>query len=181
MIGNFALFQAVWFAAVLGAAAGLVMPVLGALLLLLSWGPLLGGNWRPDARMALAGLAVGLIVEPLWLYAGLIEYRLQTWPLIAPIWILALWVGFAVCFNYSLAWLRGRVWLAVIFGGVGSALSVWAGVRFGAAQAPLGMAQLALAYGAVWAIVVPLLAWWADRSGHAINGKRMTDGPGSMA
>ena len=176
IIGNFALFQLLWFAAIFGAAAGLLAPVLLVLLMLFVLGPLFERPLAPDLRMACAGLLVGLAVEPLWIGAGLIEYRLQFHALLPPVWILALWMGFALSFNYSLAWLQGRRLLAAVFGGVGSVLSVLAGVRFGAAEAPAGLLPLALAYGALWAILVPMLAQLAQRFGKADRLKGMING-----
>ncbi|WP_111655991.1 DUF2878 domain-containing protein [Isoalcanivorax indicus] len=163
VIGNFVIFQCLWFAAILGAARGIQWPVFVALALMLGWARLHGSPWRSDMRMAAAGLAIGLAVEPLWLAAGVIEYRLQWSASLPPLWILALWCGFAVTFNHSLAWLCGRRWLAVVFGALGSAGSVIAGVRLGAAEAPAGLTSLVLAYAALWAVIVPALAWWATR------------------
>lgn len=181
MIGNFILFQVLWFAAIFGAASGRSLPVFVALSLLLLWGCLWRSPWRADLRMALAGLLVGLSVEPLWLSLGLIEYRLQSVALLPPAWILALWVGFAVTFNYSLSWLQGRLLLAAVFGASGSVLSVLAGVRFAAADAPAGLLPLALVYGAAWAVLVPALAWWAARGRRIDGDTRITDGSGTLA
>lgn len=176
MIGNFVLFQLLWFAAIFGAAADLLAPVLLVLVVLLLLGPLFERPFAADLRMAGIGLLVGLLVEPLWIGAGLIEYRLQFHVLLPPVWILALWVGFAVSFNYSLAWLQGRRLLAAGFGGVGSVLSVLAGLRFGAAEAPAGLLPLALAYGGLWAILVPTLAQLAQRFARADRLKGLVDG-----
>ena len=163
VIGNFVIFQCLWFAAILGVARGVQWPVLVALAVMLLWAWWHGSAWQSDLRMAAAGLAVGLAVEPLWLAAGVIEYRLQWSAGLPPLWILVLWCGFAVTFNHSLAWLCGRPRLAAAFGALGSAGSVVAGVRLGAAEAPAGLVSLVFAYGALWAVIVPALAWWATR------------------
>lgn len=181
LLGNFALFQLLWFAAIFGAAAGTELPVFAVLAVLLIWGSLRGVPFGPDGRMILAGLVVGLAAEPVWLALGLIEYRMQGFGLLPPAWIMALWVGFAVSFNYSLAWLQGRPLLAGLFGAVGSALSVIAGVRFGAADAPQGLVFLAVVYAAGWAVLVPLLAWWAARGRPLLTGKGLSNGPRSLA
>lgn len=177
ILGNAVLFQALWFAAVLGAAQGLQWPALATLLALVTLALGSGASWRAEGRMALAGLLAGVLAERLWLSLGLIEYRLawsSGWP---PLWIMMLWVGFAMSLNHSLAWLQGRVRLAALFGAVGSIASVLAGVRCGAASAPAGLLPLAVCYGLVWALLVPALAWWAAR-GAGPGGQTMWPGEG---
>ncbi|MDF1630039.1 MAG: DUF2878 domain-containing protein [Alcanivoracaceae bacterium] len=164
IIGNFILFQALWFAAVLGAAAGLHWPAPLALAALLGWTRLSGGCLRADLRLVLIGLATGMAFEVLLLSSGLIRYELQWWQHMPPLWILCLWAGFAQSFLYSMAWMRKRLVLASLFGGIGSVMSMYAGLRFGAAQPPVGTLPLLLAYGLGWSVLVPFLAWLADES-----------------
>ena len=161
IVGNFVLFQILWFAAVLGAAAGLVWPAPLALVALLGWTRITGGSLRADMRLVLIGVATGMVFEILLLASGLIRYQLQGWPLWPPVWILCLWAGFAQSFLYSLAWMRNRLWLAAAFGAVGAVLSLYAGLRFGAAEPLLGMVPLLTVYGIGWALLVPWLAWLA--------------------
>ena len=164
VVGNFILFQLLWFAAVLGAAAGQQWPAPLALLALLGWTQLTGGSVRADLRLVLIGLATGMVFEVLLLGGGLISYQLQWWQYVPPLWILCLWAGFAQSFLYSMAWMRQRLLVAAVFGGVGSVMSMYAGLRFGAAQPPLGTVPLLVAYGLGWSVLVPFLAWLADES-----------------
>ncbi len=173
VIGNLVLFQALWFTTVLGAAAGEVRPALAVLVLLLAWGPLTGSltgsSAGRDLRLVCFGVALGAVVELLWVLPGLIEYRLQPVSWLPPPWILLLWAGLAVSFHYSLSWLQGRPGLAAVFGAVGGVCSMAAGIRFGAASAPLGMVPLLVVYGLVFSLLVPLLAWraraiWSDNA-----------------
>lgn len=163
IVGNFVLFQVLWFAAILGAAGGALWPVMLALAALVIWALIHERKPRQEIRMLAAGLVIGAAAELVWLNTGLITYQLAWSAHFAPLWILALWAGFAVSFNYSMGWMRGRPLLAAAFGGFGSAGSVIAGVRFGAAEAPEGLLLLAICYGVVWSLIVPILAWWAQR------------------
>jgi hypothetical protein len=160
-LGNFALFQLLWFSAVLGAAHGVAWPAPLALVALLVWTRVRGANLRADLRLVGLGLATGVAFEVLLLAAGLIRYQLQWWSMLPPLWILCLWAGFSQTFLYSMAWLRTRLWLASLFGGVGSVMSLYAGLRFGAAEPGQGLLPLLLAYGVGWALLVPWLAWLA--------------------
>ncbi|MBZ2188557.1 DUF2878 domain-containing protein [Alcanivorax sp. JB21] len=174
IVGNFVFFQVLWFAAILGAARGVIWPVLLVLAMLVGWALAHERNVRQEVRMLMAGLVVGAIAELVWLNAGVISYRTAWSAHFAPIWILALWAGFAVSFNYSLGWLKGRPFVAAAFGGFGSAGSVVGGVRLGAAEAPEGLLLLAICYGVLWSLIVPMLAWWAQRGAPAqrVEGRR---------
>ena len=104
-----------------------------------------------------------VLFEPLWLAPSLLEYADWSRQWVAPDWIWALWLGFAVSFNYCLAWLRPKLLLASLFGAFGGVFSVTVGINFGAATTPQGWWLLALSYGAVWSMVVPALAYLARR------------------
>src|SRR3546814_5025428 len=81
-------------------------------------------------------------------------------PPLAPIWILALWVGFILSINHSLHFLRERIWLAALLGAVsGPAAYYAAGNGFSAISfgipLPLLLPTLALA----WGLLLPALLY----------------------
>ncbi len=172
--GNFILFHLLWLAAIFGAVQGSSLWALAVLAL-----QLLHGAWvapfRRDVLIVLSGLLVGLCFEIALIASGLIEYRLQSSSWAPPLWILVLWAGFAQAFNHSLAWLQQRLLLAGVAGGVASMVSLYAGLRFGAATSPQTLVLLAV-YGLSWSLMVPLLAWLAERN----NGKRSKLGSSSI-
>ncbi len=160
---NFVGFQVLWFVAVYGAARGWAWSAWLVLLAMQLGVWALHGRWRRDLTLLAAGGAACVLLEPLWMAPGFIAY--VDWPRqwVAPAWIWALWLGFAVSFNYCLAWLRSKLWLAALFGAFGGVFSVTLGINFGAASTPQGWWPLALSYAAVWALVVPALAFLARR------------------
>ncbi len=164
-------FQLLWAAAVLGGARETSLPAWGvlALMLVLQWRCDI--RWARNAGMVGWGLLLCLLFEPIWLSTGLLVYTGWEHGWLAPGWIWALWLGFAVSFHYSLRWLCGRPWLGAAFGAFGGVFSVTIGIRLGAASAPQGWLPMALAYAAVWAIAVPLLAsgaqWMEREQRHA--------------
>ena len=151
-------FQLLWPAAVVGAAHEMPYLAWGVLAVMLFLMGLTSAHWRRDLRMVFCGFLACLLLEPIWLSAGVIEYHQWSSRWVAPGWIWALWGGFAVSFFYCLAWLKNRPIIAALFGGVGGGISVLMGVRLGAAQAPLGEWVLMLGYGTIWAITVPVFA-----------------------
>lgn len=161
-VGNFVLFQLLWFAAVGGAAAGFDWLAGPVLLAMLGWSVMTGGIWPSDSLLMLAGLVIGFVFEVLFLASGVLVYEAQFAAWAPPVWILFLWAGFAMTFNHSLAWIRGRYGLAVLFGSLGSVSSLFAGVKLGAAEALAPFWTVCVIYGASWAVLVPLLARLAD-------------------
>jgi len=157
---QFAAFQGLWFAAVLGAARG--QPWLGAAVLipflaLHRWGLGLG---RAEVTRAVGLGLLGAALDGVLAGFGLLAYPGSTgdWPpFLVPPWIAALWVAFALLTPISLAWLARRPGLAVVLGAVGGAFSALAGVRMGALALGepkgLSLAVLALEY----AVATPLL------------------------
>ena len=76
---------------------------------------------------------MGLVFDSLLVTVGWLEYPNGMFaPVVAPYWILSMWVLFATTLNVSLAWLHGRYTLAAVFGAIGGPLSYLAGARLGA-------------------------------------------------
>ncbi len=159
-LSNFILFQAAWFAAVLGAAKG--MPWLGPLAMV----PVLGvhltlaENRSGELKLLMAAGILGFLFDTVLVAAGVflpVAYLLPR-PL-SPPWMVSLWLNFAATLNVSLAWLRGRMLLAVFFGAIGGPLAYYSGARMGATEAlPSlgGMLVLALGWGCMTPVLVCL-------------------------
>jgi len=129
---NAVLFQATWFACVLGAAAQLLWPGLLALALLalsLARRPGLG----IDLTLAGLAVAVGFVLDSLWIHFAVLDYQGAQW---APAWILALWAGVALTLRHSLSLFLPRPLIGGVLAGCCAPLSYLAGERFGAASVP---------------------------------------------
>jgi hypothetical protein len=160
---NFIAFQAAWFACVLGGAndralvGTMVVAAVIGLHLALAQRP------RPEALLIAVAAVIGLVWDS-WLVAfGLMSYTTGNLaPGVAPYWIVAMWALFATSLNLSMAWLKGRPWLAALFGAVGGPLAYLAGARLGGLQ----MSDPVLALGAQslgWAVLLPILTRLATR------------------
>lgn len=168
VVGNFVLFQLLWFAAVLGAAQGASWWALPVLIAMLAWTPITGASLLADLRLLIIGVAIGLVFEIAFIASGAIAYQAQWSNWAPPVWIIALWAGFAISFNHSMAWLCQRPGLACVFGGTGAVLSLLAGLRLGAAEALMPSWQVALIYGLSWAVLVPALGLLARQRPAAL-------------
>ena len=160
---NFMVFQAAWFATVLGAAKD--APWVGPIVVLAAAVLHLRNTRLPliEARLLASAMVLGLVVDSLLLASGWIAYPNGQWiPALAPYWIVAMWALFATTLNVSMRWMRGRYVLAALFGAIGGPLSYYAGSRLGAmtfVDTQAAVAALAVA----WALAMPALMWLAAR------------------
>ncbi len=160
---NFIAFEIGWFAVVLGAAhhqllLGMSIAVLVVLLhLFMSHRPL------HELKLLLGVLLLGTLWDSALAANDVIRYSSGQWlPNIAPIWIMAVWALFATTLNVALVFLRGRYWLAALFGAIGAPLSFLGGMRLQALQLPdVWLAMTVLAIG--WALLMPLLMHLSER------------------
>jgi len=153
----FVLGQAGWFACVLGAARGqswigiAVVAVLIAVHLLRVPRPL------EEGKLLVSVMLLGGIWDSGLVTAGLLTYPHGTLSeVLAPAWILALWVLFAAQFNTTYQWLKHRLVAAAMLGAVAGPLTFRAGAALGALRfAKPWPAASALAIG--WAVLLPLV------------------------
>ena len=160
---NFLMFQAAWFATVLGAANG--APWMGPVAVLAVVAAHLRRTRQPgvESRLILGSVLLGLLGDSLVLATGWISYPNGLWvPGIAPYWILALWAVFATTLNVSLRWIHGRYALAAVFGAIGGPLSYLAGAKLGA-MTIVATAPALIALALLWALAMPMLAFLAAR------------------
>jgi len=167
---NVVLFQAAWFAAVLGAARGTLwlgplcmIPVLAVHLALQE-------NRRGEVKLLLAAGMLGFLFDTAFVAGGVFTPLQHLFPRpFSPPWMICLWLNFAATLNVSMAWLRGQYILAAAFGAVGGPLAYYSGAKLGATEGlPTTTGMLLLAIG--WGIMTPLLVWLA----RALSGGKMT-------
>ena len=154
---NVALFQVAWFAAVLGAARGMLW--LGPLVVLptLAVHLALQDDRRGEVKLLLTAAMLGFAFDTALAAAGFFTPRQHLYPRpFSPPWMVCLWLNFAATLNVSLAWLRNRYLLAALFGAIGGPLAYYSGAKLGATEAiPTTTGMLLLSLG--WAVITPLL------------------------
>jgi hypothetical protein len=160
---NIILFQAAWFAAVLGAANGNEWygPLAVALVLLVHF-VLIEDRLSELSLLLIAG-TLGFCFDTALSIAGIVTPRghILPHPFSQP-WMVSLWLNFAATLNVSLEWLKGRSLLAAIFGAIGGACAYYSGALMGATLAmPDVHGIIILIVG--WGIVTPILVWLAGR------------------
>ena len=164
---NFVLFQAGWFACVLGAANKL--PWFGVIFLgiFLIWH--LSHANQPKLELILIAIAllIGGLYDLIMTRNQLLTYQSHGWITALPAaWILALWAEFAMTLNVSLRWLKniktGRWFIAILFGAIGGPLAYIGAAKLGAVTIDaLPLSYVALSVG--WAIITPILLLLSDK------------------
>lgn len=168
IIINFVLFQAAWFACVLGAANN--MPWLGVFVtvIIVAWHLYQAKQVKPELILLCIALTIGAAFDQFMHSSQLLTYQAHGWSnALVPAWILALWAGFVTALNVSLRWMRNNQlrwrWLiAVLFGAIGGPLAYMAAQRLGAVTLN-NMPNTYLALSIGWAIITPLLLVLAEK------------------
>jgi hypothetical protein len=163
MFTNVLAFQIGWLACVLGGAHDLPWVGTGIALVIVAWHLTRAARPKQELLLVLSAATIGALFDTLLVWLGWFTYSSGT--LIAgtaPHWMVALWMLFATTLNLSLAWLKGHLFVAVLFGAIGGPLAYLGGEKLGALNFASPTAGLiALAIG--WALLTPLLAMIAQR------------------
>lgn len=161
-ITNFILFQAAWFICVLGAAYDQTYPALAiSLVILLIHFALIKNRLLELKLIVIAGI-FGLLFDGALLNFNLILYNDPGLPYpLTPIWIVMLWMIFAMTLNHSLAWLSQKIYLSILFGALGGPLAYIAGEKLGAISLLSTNSIISLSIG--WAVITPTLLIIANK------------------
>lgn len=170
---NQAFFQASWPACVIGAGNGMLWP--GALVvgLFATW-QLHPTRLHPrDPFFVGIFVLTGLLIDTLWIRAGIVEYA-AAWPVagFTPAWLLLLWVGLGLTVNHSLGIFRERWRLFVLLAAVGSPISYSVAAGFGAVTWLAPNWLVVLCVGPIWGLVVGSLFRYAGM----VRQRRKPDG-----
>lgn len=158
-------YQAVWFAAVGGAGHALwwAGPLVALLFAAGHFGWAVSAADRAaDLRLMAIAALCGIVLDGTFAYTGLIDYRgnaVSLPPGGAPLWILSMWMAFALTLRHSLGAVCRRPTLAALVGAVFGPLA-YLGAERGFAAAALGEPrwQVLTALAVGWALALWLLA-----------------------
>ena len=160
---NFVVFQAAWFAAVLGAAHHIPLWGTACVIAAMAWH--IGVSARPAEEAKLIGIVclIGVVVETASALQGHIAYPSgQPDPRLAPYWMVALWGLLAIALNVTMRWLKPRLWLAAVLGAVAGPASFVSGVKLGGAQF-IDATPALVTMACIWAVLMPALVWLSTR------------------
>jgi hypothetical protein len=152
---NIAINQAIWFLCVLWGNAGALFA-----LPLLALNILLSRHRKADLQMIGLLLFGGVLIDGTLQAIGFFSFTSAGFPI--PFWLAVVWAALAALPHHSLAWMKKRMLLSILFGAIGGPLAYWAGVRLGAATfhwpLPSSLILLALVWAILWAGVMAIAA-----------------------
>jgi hypothetical protein len=158
LLSSIAIFEAGWFACVVGAARGATGAGIAAVLGAIAWQVGTSRRRAIDITLMLVAICIGIAWDTALARMHVVVYA-SPLPFagFAPAWILALWAQLGSVVREPMSWLHGRWWLALPLGAVGGAASYAGAARLGACSFPdKVLAMQVLAAG--WAVFMPLLA-----------------------
>tara|TARA_B100000941_G_C28288712_1_gene440365 strand:+ start:175 stop:687 length:513 start_codon:yes stop_codon:yes gene_type:complete len=149
-------FQLSWWACVLGVVNQMqfIGPIFMTLFLIFHF-MLFSYQKKEIIYVIIVGL-IGLVVDTIFLQTNLIKYEFPLFNMLAPLWIIYMWLGFAATVNHSMYWLEDKIIITVLFGLIFGPLSYMAGVKFGALELVFPFISM-IVIGITWAFVLPLL------------------------
>ena len=163
LLANFAIFEAAWFACILGVAHGQPLWGTAAVVAAIAWHLAISARPATEFALVAALCTIGLGAESAVVALVHVAYPAgQPVAWLAPYWMVALWGEFAIALNVTLRWLKRRPVLAGALGAVFGPLSFLGGVRLGGARfvdEPAALVTLAC----MWAVLMPLVMTLSDR------------------
>ncbi|MDH3552484.1 MAG: DUF2878 domain-containing protein [Gammaproteobacteria bacterium] len=154
---NFAAFQIGWVSSVIGGAQQ--MPWLGPLAAVVALTIHFRAARRPieEILLVLSCALIGAAFDSVLVASGWVSYSSgQISSVLAPYWIVTMWMLFATTLNVSMRWLRGKPAIAAAFGLIGGPLAYIAGQKLGGIELSNPIAAL-IALGIGWAVMMPIL------------------------
>lgn len=127
---NAVLFQAVWFAAVIGAGRGHAWPGVLAVAVFAAVTLRERATRASDLKLIWVAALAGGLLDSAFVATDQLRYAAQ-WPVagLAPAWIVALWINLALALNHSLRWVRPHPAGAAVLGAIAAPLSYLAAAR----------------------------------------------------
>lgn len=163
-VGDFLAFQVVWFACVLGAGKGYGWIGPASLTCWLLVYSLLSKRRLEELLLAAACGFIGVVVDTLHIKMGTFSAARFYLPApFCPLWLFALWINMGPLINSSLGWLKGRYFLAMLFGALGGPIAYWGGMRLGAISFSEKMVVGLFILACTWAVIFPILIWVSNR------------------
>lgn len=151
-------FQAAWWACVLGVMFGVPLAGPAAMLLFLIIHSTRVSNISNEWKFIIAAGILGTAVDSALAYSGVIKY-FGGWSqgIPAPLWISAMWMGFAATLFHALKWMRRSNIIGILMGVIFGPLSYYTGVKMGVLEFPFSTPLALIVLAMVWGSAIPLL------------------------
>ena len=158
-------FKVSWWACVFGATSDLIYigPILMLIFLMIHF--YLNSSNPAEIKLVFIFAFLGTLIDTLMAYSGMLSYNglYGQGIIIAPLWITAMWCGFAAMVNHSMAWLKGRWVQALLLGGFLGPVAYKAGEGLGAINFNNDQLEVTIMLAIVWGFSMPFIYWVNDK------------------
>ncbi|WP_045826308.1 DUF2878 domain-containing protein [Teredinibacter turnerae] len=174
---NSILFQGVWWVAVQGNNTLAVAALAVYFLLQASFLPRNALFWG----FCFCGGVAGWLLDSALAHSNIIHYQTAisvfgVQDLLAPVWLLCIWLAFMPLLLFGLRWLMPHLLLAALLGFALAPLSYIGGAKFANASLNLSLPIYYLVEGVVWALVLPGFLSVAAKVERAMKSRRLVVG-----
>ena len=158
-------FNIGWWACVLGAANGFSYVGPAAMLVFLVLHFYINAFDYSEIKLIIIFAFLGTLIDTLMVYTGMLSYKglYEEDIIIAPLWITAMWCGFAATVNHSMAFLKGKWIYSLISGAIFGPLAYMTGQGLGAINFNADHLSIIILLAVVWAFSLPLIFFVNDR------------------
>lgn len=155
LIANALLFQAGWFACVLGGTSAWLLVPLAALFVHFTW----ISSWAAEGKLVVSVMLAGAALDSFLLQMGVFSFAGD--PVLAPLWLVLMWALLGTTLNHCLAWSAKPVWMACLLGAIAGPFSYFAGATLADVGLPLGAQASVIILALCWAAFYPLVHGFA--------------------
>jgi hypothetical protein len=151
-LANFAWYQGLWFMAVLGGSQGEAL-----LFLLIGLHVVLVRQRFAELSLMVSAACLGAAFDGLLASAGFYVFEETPQGLPIPLWLAAIWMGFAGTLRYSMAFMVARPRLTTAAAAFFAPLTYLGAERLDAVDFAYGAVPAAVVVGLSWAVLTPML------------------------
>ncbi|RLV59768.1 DUF2878 domain-containing protein [Parashewanella curva] len=163
MLYNLVIFSILWLACVLFGNMAVPFVVLFSVLYFLKYKSI------SDLNLILFIVALGGLADTILMHFDIIEYRyhneFQHNSSVAPLWMWAIWLSFAISVKPFLQWLAQSVWVQLLFAVTAPASAYFIAQQLGAMKFTLPNSEIFMLLGMISAVLIPLftaIQKWTD-------------------
>jgi hypothetical protein len=165
VIAQIILLNVLWFASVLGAANGLLMPSVVAAFILLAVIFIYQGFDQQDGKIIGISVLMGLLIDGFLSNSGWLVYANHGHQVsfLPPVWIMLLWLGFGATIRTGMSWMFNNPLLGSVFMLIGAPLSYYSASRLGGVEL-LQLWPVMITIGISWLIYFLILSLIVNQS-----------------
>ena len=108
-----------------------------------------------DALGMVLIVILGTLIDSALTLGGVYVFESPVYGVPIPLWLIALWAGFALTLGHSLNYLQSHLVICALLGAIFGPVSYWAGARFGAVGFPNSIISTLLILAIIWGVLFP--------------------------